>query len=263
MRILPVAISQAKEQDSVLFVELYKIHLKNGAIYIAACDQEITFNGQKYRPVPIERGTYRSSVDGKLDNVELKIGNVDQEYGLALFNGYDFRGCKVEIIKIMYPESLSDPELFLNVFTGYMDDPFLNGEEFRVSIKAYIPNKQLPNRRYGIYCNAEFGDPEDCGAIKNVKEGTVGAGSTVNIILDPIRTEKNDYWTDGIISIGYESRKIKSYKVGIIELDYPFLIAPLGSYRIEQGCPKIFKVCKDRYSNGKNFSGFPSVPFEM
>lgn len=263
-RLLPVSIQQAKEQAQNFFIELYTIQLKTGELRIAACDQDITFNGKQYLALPIERGAIKRGVDNKIDTCEIRIGNVDQSMTLALFQGFDFRGCKCYIHRILYPDSLQDASLIVPVFSGILDSPYLNNKEFKVTILAQVPNQQCPNRKCQLTCNAKFADPEECGVVKVIRTGTANPDlSTKNHIYDTARLgEPENYWKDGIITIGYESRRIKQSKDGYIYLEYPFILQPTGSYIIEQGCDKTFKTCKERYNNGRNFSGFLAVPFE-
>ena len=77
MKILPVSIKQAKDSDSSFFIELYNIYLKTGTVRICNCDAVITFNDLQYYPVPIQRGNIKSTVDSKVDNMDLKIADAD------------------------------------------------------------------------------------------------------------------------------------------------------------------------------------------
>ena len=44
---LPVQMSVAKESGNPFFVELYVLELRNGITRIAACDEDIIYNGEK------------------------------------------------------------------------------------------------------------------------------------------------------------------------------------------------------------------------
>jgi len=273
-RILPIKFQEAKEASENFFIELYRINLKSGMLRFAACDQDITFAGEKYLAVPIERTDYTQTVDPKVDNLELRIGNVDQGITQAVFGGLDFRGRECELIRIMYPDSVvqdgDTPEdievkngLYLPVFCGVLDSPYMNNTEFKVSVLAKAPTQDAPNRKCQLSCNAVFADPDECGVSKIVRSGTVGEGSTQSHIVDSGRTEESGFWQDGIVTLGFESRRVNRYENGIVYLEYPFVGVVSGSYLIEQGCDKTFKTCKERFNNGRNFSGFPSIPFEI
>lgn len=265
MRILPVKISEAKDSSEVFFVELYNIKLKSGELRLSATDIDINFAGKDYLALPIERGDYRQSVDSKLDNVDIRIGNVDQAMTLALFQGLDFRGADISIIRIMYPESTQtgNETLFAPVVAGYIDSPYMSNTEFKCTVKAKSPNSECPNRRFQLNCNAVFADPEECGVGKIIRSGVVSSGSTQAKITSPERLETDRFWLDSLVTIGYESRKVRLHQRGVLYLDYPFNLDITGkTFMVEQGCNKTFQRCKE-YGNGRNFSGFPSIPFEL
>jgi len=266
MIILPVALATAKEQSQNFFIELYEVHLPSGTVRFAACDEDIPFNGQVYKSVPIQRGEIKTTVDSKTDNVELKIANVDQDFTAAIYGGLDFRGSDCYIMQILYPNSLSDPTIFKYIFTGYLDNPVFDGKEFKVTIKSRIPNIYSPSRKFQLPCNAWFGDPDECGVIKGFGNGaTVGAGSTQSVIYDSNNNNTVDFWKDGILTYYNESRKIIAYENGYITLEYPltYTVQAGATYSIEQGCDKSAAVCKNRFDNLGNRSGFPSIPFEF
>lgn len=249
--------------ESIVFVELYNFHLKNGDVYFAACNIDIPFDNKIYLAFPIERSQIKSTVDNKIDNTEIKVSNVDDVFTSALFQGYDFRGCMVDIIQIIYPDSLQDSSLFRWVFSGYMDTPVLNEKEkiFKVTLKANLPNLQV-GRISMLSCNSEFADQINCFANKDLCAGTVQSGSDQNTIYIQ-QNRVDNYWRNGHITINYETRKIKSNVGNKIITEYPFSFKPNGStYTIERHCDKSFKNCKE-FGQGQNFAGFPAIPFEQ
>jgi len=264
MIILPVALATAKEQSQNFFIELYEVHLPSGTVRFAACDEDIPFNGQVYKSVPIQRGEIKTTVDSKTDNVELKIANVDQDFTAAIYGGLDFRGSDCYIMQILYPNSLSDPTIFKYIITGYLDNPVFDGKEFKVTIKSRIPNIYSPSRKFQLPCNAWFGDPDECGATKYTASPTIADGSTQT----QIHTGDGngvDFWKDGILTYYNESRKITAFSGGVFTLEYPFTytVQVGATFTVEQGCDKSATVCKNRFNNLANRSGFPSIPFEF
>lgn len=120
-----------------------------------------------------------------------------------------------------------------------------------------------------LQCNAEFGNYKECGAIKGKDTGTIDQQDNKSTFYLKDRKEKTDFWTDGLLFINGETRRIARYELdssknyGKVTLEYPLWEYPNGSYRIEQGCDKSHKTCINRFDNGENFGGFPSVPFEL
>lgn len=262
MKILPVIIEQQKEKHSSFFIELYNIYLKTGTIRICNCDTVIHFNGNDYYPVPIERGTIKSSVDAKIDNVELKISDADNSKISALMQGFDFRGRNVEIFRIIYPESLEDDSLLVPVFYGYLDTPSYSNGEFTCTVLASFPTSDVPFRVTQYFCNNSFGD--DLCKVDKVKR-ELGIDPLVskpteliivNELLEP------NFYKNGLVTNGYETKMIKSNTENKIITYYPFLSDLQNKITIERNCDKTPEMCK-KYNNRKNYGGFLAVPKEF
>lgn len=268
MIILPQELANYKDGDSTFYVELYVFHLVFGDMYIAALDADVDFyipgttTPVKYLSCPIKREEIKSTVDCKTDGTTISVENIDDRFTAALFSGYEFTHKVVEIIQIKYPESLNDPSAFMTVFKGYLDAPKLDRGKatFEAQVKSFAPDCQ-PGRTMMLSCNAEFGDPEDCGASKDTQTGTIQSGSNVHAIYIQ-QTKPDGYWRNGIITIGYESKMIEDSVGNKIVLRYPFYFVPQGIYTVERGCDKTNSTCK-AYVNNSNYSGFPSIPFEL
>lgn len=262
MKILPVSMAQAKEENSSFFIELYNIYLKTGTIRICNCDVVINFKGFDYHPVPIERGSIKSTVDAKIDNMDLKVADADNSKIAALMEGFDFRGRVVEIFRIQYPESLDDNDIFLPVFYGYLDAPNYSNGEFTCTVKASFPKTNVPFRTTQYFCNNTFGD-EMCKMDKGLLKANVDTTSSTpnNIKIDKLLTE--DYYKNGLITIGYETKMIKSNSSeGFVTTYYPFLGDLTGEATLVRNCDKTPEMCK-QFNNRKNYGGFLAIPKEF
>jgi len=270
MIILPVIISDAKDKDIVFFIELYRIQLASGAIYFNNSDIDIPFYIQgtetpvTYLSNPIERGDLKQSVDNRVDNCTIKVNNVTDDFTNLLFGSFDFRGSNVDILQISYPNSLGNPTAYKHTFAGYIDTPSLDEstKTFEATLKARSPNLETYRTVKGT-CNAWFGDTDECGVAQESKASTVHAGSTQYTIYDPVITEASGHWNNGVLTIGFESKKIVSSAVGLVTVEFPFYSVPaVGTvYSMVTGCDHTKNDCK-RHSNLTNFSGFPAVVFE-
>ena len=262
---LPVALSEMKDRGSVFFVELYVLTLPTGTLYYSACDTTIpwyipgTTTPVDYMAVPIQREEIKSSVDSKDNKVTIRISNVTDEFTTALLSGYDFRGCDVDIYQIAYPTSLTDHTAFNYLYSGMVDAPSLDCGKaiFEMVVAQKVPNIHS-ERTISINCNSWFGDSDECGANKGTLSGTCLSNSTNKIIYGSFGNVTN-YWKNGTITIGYETRKILECGNGWVKVEYPFVedIINLGFYA-EQGCDKTVGECT-RHNNLKNYGGFPSV----
>jgi len=258
---LPAALATAKEAGSIFMVELYVLSLPNGPMYLCAADQDVTFNGQLYHAVPLERDVYKASSDSKVDDCKLKVSNFDDSFTAALFSGFDFRGCNCSIFQILYPDALSDPTLVKPILSGYLDAPVLTQKDatFEVAVKAQVPN--LSNARtFQLSCNANFADQESCFAVMDVKTGTVQSGTTGSVIVLQ-HSYADNYWTDGIITCGFQGRQVLSSTGNTVTLLFPFSVVPTGNYSIQNGCDKSWNGCGLK-GQQTNYSGFIGIPYE-
>ncbi len=258
---LPVTLMSYKESSSVFLVELYILYLKTGNLYLCAADQDITFAGQQYLAVPIERDAVKSSSDSKVDDTTLRISNVSDEFTAALYSGTDFRGCDCSIFQVPYPECLTDTTLVNPVIYGYLDAPILKQKEatFEVTVKAQVPNLSH-SRTFQLSCNSEFADGESCFGSKATTSGTTQVGTTASTIVLPQSYDSN-YWINGIITSSYESRMVESSEGNVVNLRYPFSFVPT-SFEISRGCDGSFYAC-GIHGQQQNYAGYPSLPREL
>lgn len=264
MKILPVSMELAKEQDSSFFIELYNIYLKTGIIRICNCDTVINFNGLEYHPVPIERGNIKSSVDAKIDNVDLKISDADNSKIAALMQGFDFRGRNVEIFRIQYPESIEDNSIVMPVFFGYLDSPTYSNGEFTCSVISSFPKSKVPYRQTQYFCNNTFGD-ELCQMSKSEKHLKIIVASSTPTVLE-LQADQEllepDYYKNGLVTMGYETKLIKSNTDFTITVQYPFLSDLTEDIILTRNCDKTPEMCS-KYGNRKNYGGFLAIPKEF
>ena len=266
MKILPVRMETAKESKNPFFIELYRIYLKTGIIRICNCDVVITFAGENYYPVPIERGSIKTTVDAKIDNMDLKIADADNEKISALMEGFDFRGRKVEIVRIQYPESLEDKSLVMPVFWGYLDAPSYSNGEFSVTVKASFPKGNVPFRTTQYICCNTFGD-FNCQMDKARKEFEIELNSSTPLKIKLKGNVENDFYKNGLITIGYETKLIKTcYTEGVnyfyVEPYYSFNVDLTDKAVLTRNCDKTPEMCA-KYNNRKHYGGFIAIPKEF
>lgn len=257
---LPVCMEEMKNSAQTFFIELYTIELRTGTVYLAAADEDIIFNGQKYIAVPIQRESVTRSMDNITDSCTLTIGDVD--YGLLAFvcNGFDFRGSMATVIRIQYPDSLSDPNIFEWIYAGSIDEPAFSDGTFSCKLQTVFPQIDCPNRSYQLACNSDFGDDE-CGYKPQVAAPLILSVQDNTVVTDCYRP--SGYWKNGVITIEGESRIVEQNTNNVLTLNINFLqenlVGKVGELR--QGCDKSHDRCK-YYDNTIHYSGFPAIPFE-
>lgn len=256
---LPVSMAKAKESGNPFFIELYILQLRDGVMRIAATDENVLFNNEEYTAVPFQRGEITTSMDNLTDSCEVSLGDCTYEALRYVMEGFDFRGCNAIIFRIQYPDSLKDPTIFQPVFAGYIDEPSYTNGEFTCKVKSRLPEIECPNRDFRLACNSEFGD-EECGM--SLAEETLAVQSTAsnNVTLD--KSHADNYWKDGVITVGGESRIIVQSSGNTVTLNVNFVQDITGhSAMLRRGCNKTVDMCRT-YNNMKHFSGFPAIPFE-
>ena len=257
---LPVRMKEAKESDNPFFIELYTIYLRTETLYIAAADEPVRFGGQEFVANPVKRGEITKSMDTIVNEVELEVSDVTDDMLTYLMNGFDFRGCRVDIIRILYPDSINDESIFSWVFSGEIDKPSFSDGTFSCVVEAKLPNIEAPVRDFQVACNSEFGDAECC-ADKGTITTTVRKGSGNEIIISDMH--EADYWKYGTIKIKGESRNIISSEGGVLIVNVNFLQDINGEQaEISRGCNMTFDWCKEHFNNQIHYSGFPAVPWE-
>lgn len=256
---LPVSMAKAKESGNPFFIELYILQLRDGIMRIAACDENILYNNEEYTAVPFQRGEVTTSMDNLTDSCEVSLGDCSYELLKYVIEGFDFRGCNAMIFRIQYPDSLKDPTIAQPVFAGYIDEPSYSNGEFTCKVKSRLPEIECPNRNFRMACNSEFGDAE-CGM--SLAEETMPVVSTASNTVTLEKSHDKNYWKDGVISVGGESRIITESSGDTITLNVNFVQDITGhSATLRRGCNKTVEACR-AFGNMKHYSGFPAIPFE-
>jgi hypothetical protein len=123
-----------------------------------------------------------------------------------------------------------------------------------------VPAEFITGRTLMLSCNNEFADQVSCFANKSLSTGTVQSGSTANSIY--IEQEYADgYWRNGLITIGYEIRKIRNSVGKRLDIDIGFRVTPSGTYEVQRHCTKVYANCGN-FGQQTNFTGFLGIPEE-
>lgn len=255
----PVEMQKAKESQAPFFVELYVLELRTGISYIAACDEDIEFNGNIFTAIPFSRDDITRSADNLFDETSVTLGDVDDSKLAYVLSGFDFRGAKVAIFKIQYPDSLKNPKLVLPMFIGYLDSPSYSNGVFSCSLRSMFPTAQVPRREFQLQCNSDYGD-DNCKMPYSPIEAKITGVSKNTLTLNKNISEVYKY---GIATVLGESRNILSVSGNKITTGINFLQDGLvgKTINLQRGCDKT-KECCGKIGNLIHFCGFPAVPFE-
>lgn len=267
----PVEAEKSKEQNRP--VELYTVHLDDGVtLHLAGYDEDVEFFDEHgapvvYRRFGIKRTPIRHNVDTRVDETTVRLDNVTREMSSYVAHT-DLNGRRCRITKV-FLDALDDPNNAVVVFDGLMDAPALTESTMSVTVRSRLDTLDVvtPRRRYRRLCNWKFGSPE-CGVdLASVTvTGTVqGIGSDGKTLTLSGRSEPTGHYTDGVLTIGGESRRVDASDGAEITVDYPFGedVAVGDDYALRRGCNKTYdESCVGRFDNGARFGGFLSVPSE-
>lgn len=252
-------------------IELFIVELDEQTLCFCDYTENIDFydkngNQQTYEAVAISRGDVQTSIDTKVDEVQVSVDNVDLSMS-AYEASSRINGRKMTIWKV-FLDHLDDPDNYIFIFSGRMDAPAITQQKMSVNVVSELDtlDVQLPRRKFQTQCNWQFAS-EECGIDidQYIQTGTVDSISSDGLtITDSDRTESDDYWKYGILTIGEEEQLVRSNSNGDIIVEFPFTNASAGdSYQIEPGCSKARddndNGCS-RYNNTDRYGGFVSIP---
>lgn len=257
--VLPVSMSTAIASNETFFIELYTIELRTFTLRIAACDENIEYNGNTYTAIPIQRENIERSMDSIVNDCTLRVSDCSYEMLGYVINGYDPRSSYCICTRIQYPDSLTDPSICEWMFAGQLDEFSFSNGVFECKAKARFPEIQCPNRAFQLACNSEFGD-ETCTA--SLATETVALTAVSGNTLTFEKSYADDYWKDGVIKCGGEARNIVSSTGSTVTVNVNFFGEIIGkSVELSRGCDKTRTGCQ-RFNNMKHYGGFPAIPFE-
>ena len=260
MIVLPVSMQQMKDSSQTFFIELYSLTMPSGdVVNMAATDEDIVYNGYKFIAVPFKRQSITKSMDNITDSCSISVSDVDWKLLSYVVNGWDFRGAYCTIIRIQYPESLTDPSVVQWVFGGRVDEPSFADGTFSCKLTQVFPEVQCPNRDYSLNCNSTFGDAECQASLAEESLAIVSvSGNTITLS----KSFERNYWRNGVAISEGEARVIEESEDNTITLNVNFLQDLDGkSIKLSRGCNKTVEDCK-RFNNLAHYSGFPAIPFE-
>ena len=99
------ALIKSPSYTSINLFELYYDDKPDTVAYFAAWDEDVSFNGHVYNKMSIKMGDVTTDSDGKINDVQLTVGNADRLIQFYI-EEYDLIGKKVRHIRIF--EGISD-----------------------------------------------------------------------------------------------------------------------------------------------------------
>lgn len=259
-------IETLKDNPENMPFEIYQIYLDEETLYLACYPENVEFfdengNPQTYYAAALSRQGVNTKTDTEVDTTQVTIDNVSRDMSSYIAHT-EFVGRKIVIWKVFH-EDLSDPENYVPIFEGYMDEPNISQYTMSVTVVSSLDtlNKKTPGRKFQVKCPWQFGSDE-CGRAIPTAKGTVDSIDGLTV-YDSALSQQNNFWEFGSLTIGKETRVIESSANGSITVEYPFDKAQAGdSYTAKAGCDKTMdgpNGCQ-RWNNKEHYGGFLSIP---
>ncbi len=274
MKYRTIALASAQAAGSTTLAWCWKATRRDPSLPILAvttCARDLYFDGVLYlskngfNPKAISQeasaAVVNTEVEGALSD---EITELDFEAGL-------WDGCTVEMFEVNY-RSLSDGAMRLATFT--MGDIKVTRSAFNAEMRGLTQRLQKTvGRLVTKGCPWVFGSisPDNFTPACNKDLGPLTVMSALTGVVDrrtfsdSSRTEADDWFGAGVITINGESLEISSYNAATktFVTYLPLLSSPAigDTYTLTPGCRKRFtEDCRTKWANTPNHGGFEHLP---
>lgn len=257
--------------------ELYTIVTTGGdTARFTSHDTDITYAGDLYQAIPIQRTQVSYHTDLQVDNLEISFGLVGlvvgaEEYSIPRLIQLGFlRNAHVYVYLVDYVALDSVKLIFEGWVTGNIS---YNRGVCTISVGSLLDklNEKFPKYIYSDYCNHQLYGPY-CGLSKVAWKtvSTAAAGTTTSLIYNTnfaFSAFSPTYYTKGqiLMTSGLNagaSRTVYQQNDGHVVLLIPFAqtISVGDGFEAYPGCDKSGQTCDEKFSNYANFFGFEYTP---
>jgi uncharacterized phage protein (TIGR02218 family) len=272
MKTRSIALAASQAAGSTTLAWCWKATRRDGYVLaVTTCARDLLFNGVLYvskngfNPKAISQEATAAVVNTEVE------GALSPEITEADFESGKWDGCTVEMIEVNY-RSLSDGAMKLATFT--MGDIKVTRSAFNAEMRGLTQRLQKTVGRVVTKgCDLVFGSisPDNYTRACNKPLGPLTVTSSFTGVVDrrtfsdSSRTEADDWFGAGVITINGESLEISSYNATTktFVTYMPFLGNPAigNAYTATPGCRKRFtEDCSAKFNNVANHGGFDKVP---
>jgi uncharacterized phage protein (TIGR02218 family) len=260
---------------------LLKLTLTNGTIYgYTDHDMSITCDGQLYEPAAgLARVRMILTADAQVSNQEFAAAWLDVPEEDMIAGVYDDA-----IIEVSWV-SWNDPtQGRVITFTGTLGLIQWTTAGFRADVQSHMRNLNktvgttfTASCRHSLFNQFETTKIGAC----TLNSATYTFNGTVDTIISPKSkitvtglTQASGYFSNGLLTFVTGNNaglsvevKVHTNDTGVVtfELFLPtaFLINIGDTFSVQAGCDHTFTTCVNKFSNGINFGGFPSIKPEV
>lgn len=274
MRSIPTALQAKLDQGVTTLCRCWTLTRRDGVVQgFTDHDEDVVVDGVTCRAgTGLTASEATAQLGLAVDGTEMSGALADEaltEADLAA-GRYDAASVKVHLV------DWSEPSLVVLLATGKLGEIRREGAAFVAELRGLADElAQDFGRLYTATCSADLGDARckvDLTLPALRGEGSVAESEGLSSFL----AEGLDDFDDGLFTAGkltWSSGvnaglavEVKVHRVGLdgVRLDLwqaaPELIAEGDGFVVTAGCDKRFATCRDRFGNGVNFRGFPTIP---
>ena len=252
--------------------ELFKFIIGDGGegfeVYYTNLDETITYDGNVYVPICIERDSIKASIEVSSQTLQITVPRDNAI--VSLFRNFIPQD---EVYLTIYRKHRDDADT-ITIWFGKIVETEFKGSECIIKGMHIIGffDRQGPSNSFIHGCSHCFGD-EYCGL--DLETAVTVEGLPIkheNIVIDTIDDTKVNLTGSDIVDLAcagglvinqYGEKRTVTYKNGTaIQINYPFeYIEEDDQITIYEGCPKTFESCSELFNNNFNFSGCKFIPF--
>lgn len=236
-------------------------------------DRDLAFEATTFEAMAgFSASEINETVGLSVDNLEVTGAlSSDRLTDADLAAGF-YDDARVEIFRVDW----SQPDNRVLMRTGSLGEVSRSGAVFKSEVRGLAHYLQQPKGRvYQYTCDADLGDSRckvSTGSAANRGVGNVIEFLTPRKFLaSGIGAFQNDFFTRGLLTftsgpaVG-QKIEVKAHvrNSGTVTVEcWSPVREPLTngeSFEVRAGCDKTLKTCADKFSNVKNFQGFPLIP---
>lgn len=257
MKALEATITSILAQAEKQPVHLYRLTLTNVTLRFAAAKVDVVFpiGGDTWSAKAVKHEAPMESINhSQVRRARIHFGDGSQEL-FGYHRSDSLIGKRLEILRV-YRNALDSADYKVDVVVGRIARVSWDYEWFVCEVTVGDTLRQkLPRRPYTVRCSWYPGGPEcnnaglfDISQAPFRQSGT--AHGSADTFTDPNRTEADNYWKHGRITITDSNdvyrRKVIAFSGGTFTLDLPTRIAVAKdvSYTVQRGCDGSWDACR-------------------
>jgi uncharacterized phage protein (TIGR02218 family) len=274
MRAIPPALQERLDSGVTTLCRCWRVTRADGVVHgFTDHDEDVVLDG-----LTCHAGT---GLIGSEATAQLGLAVTGSEISGALtdeaLSEADLAAGRYDAASIeLYLVDWSEPALFVPMSKGVLGEVRREGAAFAAEVRGLADRlNQETGRRYTAACSADLGDSRcalDLTSSAYRGLGSIamlsGTSSFVAAGLDEFGegwfSAGRLVWTSGAndgLAVEVKSHRLVGGDV-VFDL-WQAMAEPLAAgdaFTVTAGCDKRFETCRDRFSNGLNFRGFPHIP---